>query len=396
MDLESVIALVAKSFHFNFTIVKPPFDKLENFDSGLRKSLTQNYDFAAFGKELLEKTPEQTLILTVDEFNCTYALVKSLEKQDHLYLMGPIIRERITSEIKKRILCQFGYVALLKFMNIYEDLRIEYTSDARDFIIDLYSLAFPGTVIKSIRIRDFLPVQLLLEDAPENATLDEALIQEKNRLEALMISSIVAGDSNGAVELAEKIENHINTCGLQNPYLNIREQIMGVNAVCRYELNRLSKVHPLHILNIHDTYSQQLREAKSAQKIMQLFRQMLVSYCACVQNHSLEKYSPLIRRVISYVQLHFREPLSLHQLAKLCNVNANYLCTIFREETGITLISYINQYRVDRSIPMLKYTEMSIAKISESVGFSDENYYSRIFKNQFGVPPKAYRKEYKE
>ena len=87
MDLESVIALVAKSFHFNFTIVKPPFDKLENFDSGLRKSLTQNYDFAAFGKELLEKTPEQTLILTVDEFNCTYALVKSLEKQNHLYLM---------------------------------------------------------------------------------------------------------------------------------------------------------------------------------------------------------------------------------------------------------------------------------------------------------------------
>jgi len=129
---------------------------------------------------------------------------------------------------------------------------------------------------------------------------------------------------------------------------------------------------------------------------MQLFRQMLISYCACIQNYSLEKYSPLIRRVISYIQLNYQEQLSLRQLAKHCHVNANYLSELFREETGMTLTAYINRYRVERSIPMLKYSEMRIAKISETIGFSDENYYSRIFKNQLGVSPKKYRQQHNE
>lgn len=396
MDLESVIALVAKSFHFNFTVVKPPFEGLSNFDSGLRNSLTPNYDFVSFGRELLEMMPEKTLILTVDEFNCTYAVVKSLENPDRIYVMGPIIRERITVQIEKRILRQFGHFALLRFMNIYEDLRIEYNSDARDFIVDLHSLAFPGTKIDRIRVRNFLPVQILHEELSEEAPVDDTSILEKIRLESLMISAVLAGDSKIAIEMAEKLETHIHTSGLQDPYLNIREQIMGLNKVCQYKLSQLSKVHPIYILDVYNTYSLKISEGKNLQKLMQLFRQMLISYCACIQNYSLEKYSPLIRRVISYIQLNYQEQLSLRQLAKHCHVNANYLSELFREETGMTLTAYINRYRVERSIPMLKYSEMRIAKISETIGFSDENYYSRIFKNQLGVSPKKYRQQHNE
>lgn len=99
--------------------------------------------------------------------------------------------------------------------------------------------------------------------------------------------------------------------------------------------------------------------------------------------------------MLDHIHLNLESSLSLRSLALLCNVNPSYLSKPFRSETGMTLTDYINHYRIQRSIPLLRCTEMSIAQISESVGFLDENYYARVFKRVMGLPPKTYRQQNK-
>ena len=100
LDLESIIRIMAKSYRFNFTVVQPPFSGLEEFDNGLRKTLDPNFDFAAFGKALWEKTPLTTFVLTADEFNCGYGIIRP-RADSPVYLLGPVVRVRMTDEVKK-------------------------------------------------------------------------------------------------------------------------------------------------------------------------------------------------------------------------------------------------------------------------------------------------------
>ena len=167
---------------------------------------------------------------------------------------------------------------------------------------------------------------------------------------------------------------------------------MEANAICRYVVDRSQKVPVAYVRQIHKYYALQINSISNIQDAALLMRQMILEYCQCVQDYSLAQYSPLIRRVIGHIRTETARPLSLRSLAEQCNVNASYLSNLFRTETGMTLTEYINQYRIEKAVPLLLHTGMSIAQVSESVGFLDENYFARIFKKIMGVSPNVHRK----
>lgn len=109
------------------------------------------------------------------------------------------------------------------------------------------------------------------------------------------------------------------------------------------------------------------------------------------EKHSLDSYSPLIRQALNCIHLNLENLLSLRSEAQICNVTSSHLSKRFHAETGVTVTEYINSYRVERSIPFLRFANLGIAQISEKVGFLDENDYARIFKRFKGMSPKAYR-----
>lgn len=329
-------------------MVQPPFAGLESFDNGLRKTLNPQFDFAAFGRELYEKVPLQTIIQTHDEFNCIYGVVRPRENTP-VYLVGPIIRTLITEETGKRICSQYGQLRLEEFMKIYQSIFVSYDASSRDFWVNLYAETFPGEPFSQKTIPDYLPMPILKERDTEEPSSQPDL-------------------------------------------LSLKDQLNERNAICRYAVCSSQKVPPLAVLRIHRMYAQLIRSVDSIRNSICLAHQMVSDYCACVQEETLTAYSPLIRRVISQIRQETANQLSLRYLAEVCNVNASYLSNQFRTETGITLTEYINRHRVEKSLPLLLHSQLSIAQVSESVGFLDENYYARIFKKIKGVSPKVYRK----
>ena len=96
--------------------------------------------------------------------------------------------------------------------------------------------------------------------------------------------------------------------------------------------------------------------------------------------------------VLEYISASYRERITTRELASLCFISEEHFCRFFKSEVGKTVTEYINQYRTDKAAVLLSETDDTIGDIGASVGFSDVNYFSRIFKKINGVTPGEYRK----
>ena len=103
-----------------------------------------------------------------------------------------------------------------------------------------------------------------------------------------------------------------------------------------------------------------------------------------------------ISPALSYISEHYTEDIPLDALAGVCNMNPSYFCRRFREITGRTAITYLNEYRLTKAHAQLLASDDSVSQIATQCGFSDGNYFSRIFSKYYGMSPKAMRNSSKK
>lgn len=101
-----------------------------------------------------------------------------------------------------------------------------------------------------------------------------------------------------------------------------------------------------------------------------------------------------LQSVKDYIDQHYAEKISLDALADIFFINKFYLTRIFREQFGITINNYLLQVRITHAKRMLRFSDMTIEKISHECGMNDANYFTRIFKKIEGVTPGEYRKRW--
>ena len=123
---------------------------------------------------------------------------------------------------------------------------------------------------------------------------------------------------------------------------------------------------------------------------------MVREYCAYVRRYSLKDYSPLVQKVINHINLNLGSQLSLKSLAAMCYISPSYLSNLFKQETGTTLIDYINTQRINRAAHLLMTTDKSVAAAAEAVGIMDVNYFTKMFKKSMGTTPTQYRREHRK
>ena len=73
-------------------------------------------------------------------------------------------------------------------------------------------------------------------------------------------------------------------------------------------------------------------------------------------------------------------------------VTPNYFSGIFKEETGINFVDWLNKLRIEKAVQLLDDGTMKIYEVAEKVGFSNYKYFSAIFKKVLGCTPKQYQK----
>lgn len=99
-----------------------------------------------------------------------------------------------------------------------------------------------------------------------------------------------------------------------------------------------------------------------------------------------------ISLVKSFLDEHYKEKLSLESVASHFFIDKHYLARLFKEQYGVTLVTYLQQVRITHAKRMLRFTDKSIEEIGLECGIGELNYFSRVFKKLEGVSPSEFRR----
>ena len=122
--------------------------------------------------------------------------------------------------------------------------------------------------------------------------------------------------------------------------------------------------------------------------IIRLMRSTALAVPSESQTVSTNRQCAAVRR---YIDLHFKEPLTLEQLAEEGHMNKFYLSHAFKKEYGLSPINYMITRRIDESKYLLAETDLSMSQIAQLLGFSSLSYFSQVFHRTQDISPKEYR-----
>lgn len=104
----------------------------------------------------------------------------------------------------------------------------------------------------------------------------------------------------------------------------------------------------------------------------------------------------ILTHAMEYIRLNAANRITVTELASFCHCSESYLSRIFKRRTGVNISIYVNKVRVEQAKNLLTHSHDSIADISSNVGFSDPNYFSRVFSQIIGISPTEFRRRFQE
>jgi len=103
-----------------------------------------------------------------------------------------------------------------------------------------------------------------------------------------------------------------------------------------------------------------------------------------------------IQQACQYVERHMDKRITLDEVAAYLHLNASYFSRLFHKENGMTFIEYVTHMKMNRAKELLDQTSHSIGKICEMLGYDNQSYFIKTFKNYVGITPSEYRGVVKE
>jgi len=122
--------------------------------------------------------------------------------------------------------------------------------------------------------------------------------------------------------------------------------------------------------------------------LLRHYSKHIIDYSEQERKH---KTKHLLQPILQYIDEHYTEQLTLNQLATIGNINPIHLCRIFKKLVGKPPLAYINHLRISKALSLLEDSSINITEIAMAVGFTDSNYFSRIFKKHRKISPSEFR-----
>jgi len=222
-----------------------------------------------------------------------------------------------------------------------------------------------------------------------NQTKKDSFKNSVTKKEQELMGRIQLGDQSGAKEILNKIMGEIF---LQNPddldiiKARLLELFITIGRAAIQKLNSGDNLFRLYydavqgLQNLSDIEEVCLWTTESFDKLIRLI----------YINRDNSKYT-IVVKIIEYLQDHMSNEVSINEISKAVFLSPFYLSRLFKEELGITIIEYLTEIRMEKAKSLLEKTDMTIAEITNNVGYNEISYFSRLFKRRVGISPTKYR-----
>ncbi len=153
-------------------------------------------------------------------------------------------------------------------------------------------------------------------------------------------------------------------------------------------LTKIEEIYHLHILKAFG-YELDIGMALAA-----IWRQLIARQKQIMPAANVGEYidQQRIKAIMAYINAHYMEKVTLEEIASVVNISKGECCRFFKRVVKCTVFEYVMNYRINKSIGLLKETDLTVSQIADSVGFGSTSYYIESFKRQIACTPKEYRK----
>lgn len=138
------------------------------------------------------------------------------------------------------------------------------------------------------------------------------------------------------------------------------------------------------------SYQQLVHEYDSFQNMIENLIQ-LISTSTELSSEQSDLSNTYFLKIIKYINTYYNENITLKDVAKVVNLNPNYISQVFKKTAGTTFSHYLTNLRITQAKKLLTTTNASINEISLQSGFNDYFYFLKTFKKYTGKTPSEYR-----
>ena len=390
-----------KNFHLAYVIITPDMKTLPEPSAGIYRLYTRCDDYMKDFWERADKYKDNVIyrINSICMYRYLFFRLPDTDEPQFM-LIGPYVLTEISQKMVLEIaeyisLPEEHYHRLQQFLI---GLPRIYDESVLLSMLNVFGERIWGS-IDNFRLQDENSRITIDFSAEGYAQYDEEYEEPQQLMKILEEryneeNSLIQAVARGQTHKAEAFVNGFNIQGIEHRIpdrlRNVKNYMIILNTLLR-KAAESADVHPIHIDKLSSEFAHRIEQLTSESGMNTLSREMVRKYCLLVTNYSMKDYSLLVRKVLTQIDLDLTADLSLKVQAKALGVNASYLSTLFKKETGKTLTEYVNGKRIEYAIFLLNSTQLQIQAIAQYCGISDVNYFTRLFKTAVGKTPKEYR-----
>ena len=138
-------------------------------------------------------------------------------------------------------------------------------------------------------------------------------------------------------------------------------------------------------------YLPELMEFQELSEVERWFIAKIVIAARNVASKKTEYTNNIVEQAKAYIQENYKKDLSLEFVSRKVDVSSYYFSKLFKDVSGMNFIEYVTKVRISAAKKLLQDKTISIKEVCASCGYSDPNYFSRIFKKYEGITPSEFR-----
>lgn len=134
-----------------------------------------------------------------------------------------------------------------------------------------------------------------------------------------------------------------------------------------------------------------IREEKTLDGVLIAIEEIITATCTQINEIRKGVSSHSVEKAVLFIKDNYHKPISVEDVAVHVELSANYIGRLFKQHQGASIRGFLNKVRVDAACELMSTSNQKNYEIAYSVGFSDPNYFSIVFKKLTGISPKQYR-----
>ena len=276
---------------------------------------------------------------------------------------------------------QMGEVSDFEKVEGIPHMEVHKVNDLAEIMFAAFSnQALPGTQVSTTDFLNEIYRELEILPSEENYPIV---------LEKKLQQAITDGDEESAREYLNRLLGEIYFRS------NADFEVIKVRALELLVLLSRSAIEggadPNQIFNLNNNYIQEFNRFDSLEKLSFWLSNIVNRFISYIFEFGDIKHSDIMHKTVAYIKRNYMNKITLEDIADHVYLSKSHLSKVFSEEMNITISTFINKIRIEKSRHLLKDNSLSIADVANLTGFDDQSYFTKQFKIFTGISPKKFR-----